>query len=446
MDSEFAGMDPQQISVVLPPASDVAPGYVFLTASQLEGYQNGPMIVDEDRELIWFLPVAHGSTNLQVQQYRGEPVLTWWEGRNVAGYGKGYYPIYDSSYRRVTTVRAGNGLHGDLHEFVLTPEGTALFTAYRVERADLSAVGGARDGKLLNCFVQEVDVATGKVLFQWDAAKHVAFDLSYAPVPTSSSAAWDFFHLNSICVDTDGNLVISSRHTWAVYKLDRSTGTVIWRLNGKESDFTMGPRTRFYWQHDARTHPGGMLTLFDDGAGITAEEKESRGLKLLLDTASMKATFVEQYLPDPSLLATSQGSMQLLEGGNVFVGWGDEPYFSEYTAGATLLYDARLPLHSHSYRAFKFTWTGKPASDPEASVARLGAERLAVLASWNGATEVASWDVLAGLHAGDLQLVASSPRLGFVTTMDVTGSARYVVAEARDASGAVLGRSKTVVV
>lgn len=439
-------LDKVQSVTVVTPARDTAPGFVFVTAAQLKGYESGPMIVDNSGELVWLAPQAPGgTTNFQVQTYKGKPVLTWWEGKNILpGYGSGRYVIMDSSYRQIAIVEAAGGLHGDLHEFVLTPKGTALFTAYHPEKADLSSVGGSKNGTLLNSLFQEVDVATGKLMFEWSAAEHIPLDYSYVTAPTAAGSVWDFFHINSIDVDTDGNYLISSRHTWAVYKINRTTGAVMWRLNGKHSDFEMGDRAEFAWQHHARRHPNNIITLFDDGAGLSDFEKQSRGLKLSLDFKSMRATFVEEYLPHPTLLATSQGSTQVLPNGNVFVGWGSKPYFSEYTADGKLLFDAHLPPISHSYRAFRFPWVGRPTSAPAISVNRTSAGTHQVSAWWNGATEVKRWDVLAGPTAGELRSLRSFGRTGFETVMTVSTTSRYLAVEARDAKGGLLGRSKTV--
>lgn len=452
--SEF-GLNPQPITVIKKTRS--TSGYVFLTEASLAGYDGGPAIIDDDGELVWFLPLktgtvggtslGFGSTNLQVQAYKGEPVLTWWQGKTVLpGYGQGYYEIYDSAYQQVAQVHAGNGLQGDLHEFTLTPQGTALLTAYRTEQADLTSVGGAASGTILNSLFQEVDVATGEVLFEWDATQHVPFSDSYAEPPSSASELYDWFHINSVSLDTDGNYLISSRHLWSVFKIDRSSGDVIWKLNGKGSNFTMGPGAVFAWQHHVRRFGSDMLTIFDDGAGIRNTEKQSRGLVLLTDEKTMTATVKKQYLPDPSILATSQGSCQALPNGDVFIGWGSEPYFSQYTESGEQIYNARLPLKSHSYRAFRFPWVGTPTTRPEVSASRSGTDKVVVSVSWNGATEVKRWDVLTGRTAATLRSVASFPKEGFVTQMAVKSTDKLVMVRALGAGNEVLAGSEIVTV
>lgn len=337
---------------------DTAPGVLLLTPTPSAGYQHGPLILDSSGTVVWFKAITSIATNLQVQSYKSEPVLTWWEGDIVLpGYGVGEYVLMDSSYREIKRVRAANGLSGDLHEFVLTPEGTALLTIFQEEPYDLSAYGGSADGSILNSLFQEVDLATGELKMQWSAIEHVSLTESYKHVPKSKP--YDFFHINSIDVDpTDGNLIVSSRHLWCVLKIDRSTGKIIWRLHGKLSDFVMEPGSRFFWQHHARRHGADILTLFDDGAASVAKESRSRGLKLLLDERSMRAKVVRQYLPHPSELATSQGSTQVLPDGHVLVGWGDLPNLSEYTAGGRMIYNATLPEGINTYRALRSEWSG----------------------------------------------------------------------------------------
>ncbi|HUY30841.1 MAG TPA: arylsulfotransferase family protein [Acidimicrobiales bacterium] len=434
-------LDPPPVSVVVP-AAETGRGLVFLTASRTSQHQHGPMIVDDGGRLVWFRPVTNGSTNLRVQQLRGRPVVTWWEGEIVMpGYGRGDYVIADTSYRELTRVHAGNGLSGDLHEFVVTPAGTALFTAYRTITADLSPIGGAPRATVLDSLVQEVDIASGEVRFQWSAAAHVPLSDSYLPAPSATADPYDFFHVNSIDVLPNGDLLISSRHTWALYRISRPGGRVVWRVGGKQSTFEVDARGRFAFQHDARAHPGSVITLFDDGAGETQVETRSRGLKLALDTMTMTARFLEEYLPDPTFVASSQGSVQVLPDGNVFVGWGSQPYVSEYRKDATLVFDAMLSDNASSYRAFRFPWTGRPTSPPALAAERAGAATIRAYASWNGATGVERWDVLAGPSASQLEVVGRARRTGFETDMTAHSPGDHVAVQALDASGRVLGRS-----
>ncbi len=198
------------------------------------------------------------------------------------------------------------------------------------------------------------------------------------------TADWDFFHINSLDLDGDG-ILVSSRSTHTVYKVARSDGRILWRLGGRRSDFAMGSGTAFAWQHDARRQPDGTLTIFDNGA-TPAVEQLSRGLILDVDERAMRAELLHQYT-HPRVLAGSQGSLQLLANGNVFVGWGEVPRVSEFDQEGRLLFDALLGEKYESYRAFRHSWSGRPATAPALVVAGRGRARRAY-SSWNGATGI----------------------------------------------------------
>ena len=215
----------------------------------------GPEIVDSSGRVIWFSPVTNGqvAADFRVQSYRGKPVLTWAQQSNfgkLAGATSVNY-IADDTYHVIATVRAGNRLNADAHEFLLTPQGTALVTIYNVVTADLSLVGGSKNAQVWEGSIQEIDVATGKVIFEWHSLGKIGLDESYWPLPDSPTAAWDYIHINAIALDDDGNLLLSARHTSTVYKLDRHSGALIWRLGGKKSDFRFGTGAAFCFQHNA---------------------------------------------------------------------------------------------------------------------------------------------------------------------------------------------------
>jgi arylsulfotransferase ASST len=410
---------------------------IFIAPYNAPVGQAGAVIVDNDGQPIWENPLAGKvTTDFRVQRYRGSPVLTWWEGSIELGHGVGEYVIVDSGYRTVRRVQAARGLRGDLHEFAITPHNTALLTSYVVRRADLSSVGGSREGTIQDAIFQEIDLASGRVLLEWHSLEHIPLDESYAPV----SADWDFFHINSVSLDTDGNLLISSRSTHTVYKLDHA-GRILWRLGGKRSDFRMGSGSVFAWQHDARRQPDGTLTVFDNGAA-PAVEKLSRGLILDLDERAMTATLQRAYT-HPRILAGSQGSVQLLANGNVFVGWGEAPHVSEFHHSGHMLFDAVLGEKYESYRAFRLPWTAHPAEAPAIALVRRGGD-LTAYASWNGATDVYGWQLLAGEQRNDLQPVSGVRSRGFESALHTSSAGPHYAVQALDAGGALLGRSRTI--
>jgi hypothetical protein len=427
---------------VLTPARHTAPGYVFL-APKKDVDQAGPLILDDRGQVVWFDPLeTHGVTDFRVQTYRGKPVLTWWQGQSDKGIGNGHYVILDDHYRQIATVRAGNGLHGDIHEFLITPENTALITVYNEMPYDLSPWGGAKQGAINEGVVQEIDIATGRVLFEWRSGDHVDPSESYEPLPKDESP-WDYFHVNSIDPDGSERLLVSARHTHAVYEIRKSDGKLLWTVGGKRSDFAMGPGTRFAWQHDARRQPDGTIMLFDNAASEPGKAR-SKALVLRVDERRRTVTLVRRYLRSPPLLSASQGNAQLLPDGHVFVGWGSRPFATEFDRAGKMLFDLRFGVgRVDSYRAFRFTWTGLPTTRPGVAL-RADGDRTTVYASWNGATEVARWRILAGSDADHLSPVATVARRGFETHVTVGSDAATFAVEALAADGSVLGRSEPV--
>ena len=427
------------------PARGTSPGYVFVAPKKGDG-QFGTLMVDDQGEPVWFRPLENQELypmDFKVQRYGGEPVLTWCESKVVAGHGFGEYVILDTSYREITRVHAGNGYQGDHHEFLITPRNTALLTAYGKVRADLSSIGGPEDHPVWDGVAQEVDIETGEVLFEWHSIDHVGVDETYGNLSNDEPGeAFCYFHINSIDVDPDGNLLISSRNTFAVYKVDRETGEIIWRLGGKKSDFDIASGTETRYQHDARRQPDGTITIFDNG-GVKLDG-ESFGIVLELDMDEMKATLARRYAHPDSRFSDTQGNVQMLPDGNAFIGWGSAPYFSEFGQDGELLFSASLPPKYQSYRAFRFPWSGSPGEDPAVKAERESEEEITIYASWNGATEVAAWLVLAGPGPERLEPVGAVARDGFETAIAVRTAEPYVGVRAMDDSGRVLGTSATV--
>jgi hypothetical protein len=424
-------------------ASRTESGLIFLAPFSPKGSPrpDGPLIADDRGDLVWFKPVRRGTavTDLKVQELDGEPVITWWEGRFAVGWGYGAYKVFDRSYRQVASVRPANGLTSDLHDMQLTDRGTALLLSYDRVKRDLRFAGGVRHGRLLDNVVQEVDLATGLVLFEWHSVGEVP--LTDGMSRPDGPRSWDYFHINSVEEDTDGNLIISARNTCALYKLDRSTGEILWQMGGKGGDFKMGDGTRFCFQHDARRAGRGRISLFDNSAGPPVMRKQSRGLVLAVDESAKTVRLVRQYVHPGGISAPNQGSTRVQPNGNVFVGWGAAPVFSEFSAGGRLLFDGQLTRGKGNYRAIRERWTGTPATRPAVAARRTRAGRMLVYASWNGATEVARWQVLAG-RPSRLRGVASKARDGFETEITARSRASHVAVRALDARGRVLGTSR----
>ena len=427
----------------------LAPGYVFLSPKRGPGRQ-GSLIVDNTGEPVWFFPVEvpiEQTFDLKVIDYAGKPHLIWWQGDVVRGHGFGHWVLYDNTYSRVATIQIKNGYAGgDLHDIALTDANTAIVGTYNTIARDLRKFGGKRDDFVIDCIVQEIDLATDAVIFEWHALDHI--DLSEAHTKAGSDdpdvPAFVFFHLNSIALDEDDQLLISARNTWAAYKVDRFSGEVIWRLGGKKSDFHLGKGVEFAWQHHVRRQPDGQISIFDNGAAPTVHE-QSRGIFLDLDMDGMSAGLAREIMHPDKISSGSQGSMQVLPNGNLMFGWGDKPRASEFAGDGTLLLDLSMPEGRESYRAFRFEWSGQPAEPPVIALETAANDGVTAYVSWNGATEVVTWQLVGGAGETDTApLGAPTPRSGFETTITLTTNATWIAAQALDKAGNVLGTSAAV--
>jgi hypothetical protein len=390
------------------------------------------MIFDDRGHLIWFRPLdTRGVYGFRVQRYRGRPVLTWWRARPTgATVGQAFYVVAGNSYRTIAGIRPQRGAIADPHEVLLTSRGTALMTTFRnVLFNGLRVADGG---------VQELDLRTGRVLLDWRATRHVALSESYSKIPRRSSVPYDFFHVNSIDVDVDGNLLVSARNTHTVYKIQRGTGNVMWRLGGKRSDYALGRNVRFAWQHDARRHPDGTISIFDNGAAPRVH-RQSRVIFIRLDKRRMRAHLARYIVHRPPRLAINQANAQLLPRQHVLVGWGHEPYVTEYDRRGRVVLDLRFGGGgADSYRAFRFQWVGRPHTRPAVAV-----HDGRVYFSWNGATEVRSWQILAGERRRDLRPFRTVPKRGFETSAP-TPRAPWLAVRALDRRGHSLAVSRPI--
>jgi len=434
------------ILTVTVPDRDPAAGDILTTNGPGPG-QYGPLIYTPQGRLVWFQKLSGGETaeDLNEQTYEGQRDLTWWKGRVLSlGFGQGEDVVMNSHYQTVATVRGGNGLRADLHDFQIGPRDTAYITAFNPIRCDLEPVKGARDGTITDTAIQEIDMKTGLVRWEWHSLDHVAAEESETEAP-STATPWDWFHINSIDPEQDGDIFISARSTWAGYQLESGTGKILWRLGGLKSSFKMGPGTETAWQHDGRILADGEVTFFDDGSNPPIHS-QSRGLRIRLDFRTHEARLAALYThADPPLLAASQGNMQTLADGNAVLGYGGVPEISEYSQGGSLLFDAHEPFDMAFYRAFRYQWSGRPADPPAILASRNDTgEETIVHASWNGATEVASWRVLAGKKPGSLAVRATMPASGFESSTTLPVGYDYAAVQALDSQGRALADSPTV--
>lgn len=435
-----------------------APGHLFFAPKT-----HGMVITDRDGRIVWFRPTAFGGSgtaiyNFRPQTYRGKPVLTYWKGSStIQGYSQvGRFEILDRNYNRIARFTPGNGYRPDIHELRITPWNTALVLSYRGVVWNTKRFGGSVRSHIVDNVIQELDIKTGAVLFEWHALGNVSPRSSQAKLPTDSTS-FDYWHANSITEDGPNALLVSARKTSSVYRINRWNGKLIWVLRGSgkrsRSDFRMGPGTSFGYQHDAQRLPNGDISLFDNGSGRFAKtvNPDSSGLVLRIRGRTRKtrtATLVRRNRHPEPIVAASQGNSEPLPDGGMLVGWGSVPQLTEYDRDGNVTFDLAFPPNaSHSYRAFKAPWNGVPRDRPAIASRRSngGADRLTVWASWNGAVNVAEWRVLTGPDAGNLTEAVIAPWSNLETEIEIPGPvAAKVQVEALDASGKVLAKSAAV--
>jgi Arylsulfotransferase (ASST) len=457
-------LHPPAVTVHQAAGAGSAPGYVF-TSPFLGPGQYGPMIFDNAGNLVWFrpLPAGQDAADFRTQMYRGKNDLTWWQGKTIKfGFGLGEDVIADANYRTVSVVRAGNGLMADEHEFLLTSHGSAYVLAYSPVATSLSPAGGPANGIALDGVIQQVDIHTGLVMWEWHSLDHVAITESYSKPPPSAAVngVFDYFHINSLETDHNGNILISARNTWALYDIAPHTGALLWRLGGKLSSFALGPNVQFAYQHDARWTPNGEISLFDD-EGFPPIKPPSRAEVIKLDLQAKTATLANQLVRTAGpLITNSQGDAQSLPGGGWMVGWGGLPNFTEFNSQGQIVYDAQLPTGENSYRVYRVPWAAQPTRSPQivaktppsppacvpptpCPLISQPLSAMNVYATWNGATTVSFWQVLGGASATHLKPVSTKPRSGFETSIPVA-RANFFQVRALSASGRVLATSKVV--
>lgn len=435
--------------------------------------QPGSLILDNAGTPFWFRPLSSPNlmnTDFRVQRLYGKPVLTFWQGTlatpptytNIpAGSsetGSCFY-ILDNTYQVIKTVNAQYGFTADVHEFLLTPTNTALLLSTRAVPMNLTPYGGPAKGYVQDFAVQEIDLRTNVVVFFWDALTNIPLVDSYEPASSAASSGniWDAYHLNSIgLTDSATDILVSGRNLSTIYRINKPNGSIVWQLGGKQSSFTIGAGATFSWQHDARFLPGNVVSMFDDNccennAGpVPPGTPPSHALYLQLNLGNKTASLLTEYYHDPNLNIGSQGNTQSLANGNVFVGWGQSAYYSEFAPGGNTeadpamntLYAAEMPGSNYTYRAYREDWVGTPYYQPSIAVQATNGQTN-VYASWNGSTEVKSWQLLNVVGAALLPLKTVA-KTGFETAIPVTNARMSYQVRALDALGKVIGTSRVV--
>ncbi len=403
---------------------------------------SGPTILDADGNLVWYRPGLR-ITDFRAQVYNGHRILTWWRRDTFGKRVTSRFEMANRHYKVFRRFGGGNGFTGDPHEFNLTSRGTAFVTAYKTAVVDLSRFGGPRRAFLLDYIGQEIDIKTGLVVWEWHPLGNLPMNRTYLPIPRRNTRPFDWFHMNSINDDNDGNVLISARHTQALYKINRKTGRIMWQIGGKGGDFKLGKGVRFGFQHDLIRQKNGTLTIFDNGAGgVHGKVNRFSSAKVLrVNTKRRRVTLVRAYRDPRNVISNSQGNTDVQANGNIFVGWGDRNACTEFAPDGRVLFDFTFAARTVSYRCFKRPWSGAPTTPVAVKSEREG-DGSQVWMSWNGDTRVAEWRVLAGTAPGKLVEITTVPRDGFESTATLDQAFKYYRAVGLSAGGKVLGRSE----
>lgn len=477
-------LSPAKLNITIPATDEVAPGYYFV--APFSGFadigvdhgprQAAPYIYDSSGELVWsgYGYFSIWAANFQAAKLFGKDVLFSFEGSHNPnfGHGHGHFTFLDQNYETVKEVRAGNHKIADKHEFHVLDGKTALIEIYDPIPIDLTPYGGSKDQQwIINAIFQEIDLETGKVLFEWSSIDHVSPNDSALPLSLgqlglghNSSSAWDYFHINSIDKDENGDYVVSARHAASLYKISGKTGEIIWKIGGlpgvTSSDFTFDKNVTFAYQHHARflsTSKDGkkqVISFFDNSAQGTENKdghevhknRHSSGKVIEVDTENWVVKLLYVANPPDNLLAKSQGSTQVLENGNVVVGWGSEGALTEFNKKGEPIFHAYVDsgefgYRAENYRAFKFDWHGYP-NEEIALLSEVDGDNTSIYVSWNGDTETKTWKFFEINSKGDKQFLGEQKRSGFETKfVSKNAIINEVVVESYDAHDNLLATS-----
>ncbi|KAJ6005755.1 hypothetical protein N7451_003699 [Penicillium sp. IBT 35674x] len=422
------------------------PGHLFFSPHDILRGNGYPTIYSDDGQLVWQGQEGNYSA-LHPQKLNGESVIVYWEGFVAEGFGFGHISILNSSYDEIHRVtvdcKAENfvTIYGsesfssciDIHESQLTDDGTILVTAVNVTQADLSSVGGPKDGWIQDGLVYEIDIKTNEILFRWSAYEHInELPMSNDIAPLGATGAgsganqtdpWGYPHLNSIAKYGDSYLV-SSRYMCSLFFL-ASNGTITWHLHGRTGgDFNLSLDTSFCYQHDARfeSQSAERVTIGlhnNDNTEFTGSSSLTTGMVLELELQGSKQVTLKRRTWDAAepVYAQSQGSYQPLGNGHILQDHGAVPKIEEFDENGSVVMRARFGYDNtmQTYRAYRYPWVGQPSTKPDVvACPSSNGDKSTVYVSWNGATDVQSWKI----HSGS-KVKSSAVRNGFETVIVV---------------------------
>ncbi|KAH8601831.1 ASST-domain-containing protein [Bisporella sp. PMI_857] len=477
-------LSPPALNITIPATKDVEKGFLFVApfAGYPEGTHHGPAqaapyILTDTGDLVWsgFTYFSIWATNFQAARYKGQDILFSFEGSHNAayGHGHGHTTFLNQNYETIKELRAGNHRLTDKHEFHIVNEETALIQIYHPVPWNLTAYGASEEQQwIVDSRFQELNIETGEVLYEWSSLDHVDPSEGYlklnpgqAGAGYNSSDAWDYFHINSVDKDAEGNYLISARDANAAYKINGTTGEIIWQLSGKSTSFKLGHGVEFAFQHHARfvskSQDGKkeVISLYDNSAHGTENGhgnevhfyKYSRGKIIEVDTEKWEARLIQAFNPPDNLLSKSQGSTQLLPNGNALVNWGSEGAVTEFKSDGTPIFHAYLDsgylgIGVENYRGFRYNWTGIPNEAP--AIVALQDEETAttsIYVSWNGDTRTRRWRFYEVNSEGHRSFLGERKRESFETVLKLDQvEVNKVQAEALDARGVSLVSTSAV--
>ena len=378
------------------PATGTAPGLLFLAPLGLIDPGGFLFIASDTGEPVFWQKTAQGGFDFKQQP---DGTLTYFDVATSR------YRVLDNTYTQIKTIAAANGYVANIHDLQILPDGHALFLIYDPQITDMSQFGGYKTAMVTGLIIQELD-SSGLPVFQWDSWSHFALSDTYVSLMTPLV---DYVHGNAIALDNDGNLLLSSRHLSEITKINRSSKDIIWRLGGKNNQFTIhdsgGP---FSFQHDIRRLANGDLTIFDNHNPGPA----SRAVEYKIDENARVVTNTWQYQNSPGVYGFAMGDTQRLPDGHTLIGWGiGHPNVTEVLTDGTKVFELLLDPAFVSYRAFRFPWAAVPAWDP--TLVLTGTITPTLYYSWNGATDVASYEIYGGIGTQPQLLLSAQARTGF---------------------------------
>ncbi|KAJ6089819.1 hypothetical protein N7467_005035 [Penicillium canescens] len=452
----------------------VSPGYWFVSpylhidpdppSSLYEQYQIGPHIYDDEGRLVWTGSQQFDNRNVfdfKVTNSLGsDPHLSMvlqhsWDGGEDSGFGIVLRNDYE--HDRKLPLRRDLGIF-DIHEFNIRPDGkSALVSIYLSHEITLEDFGRPGEPTWLESGgFAEIDMNTAEVIQWWDSFNRIPLyeSVHYGPGSVAEGhPGWDYVHINSVDKNEAGDYLISARFTNTIYMISGINGDIMWRLGGAYTNFQQD--FTFSKQHDAKfvesngTHH--IISFLNNASDEEFnEENMSSSMFVELDTGAnpMTARVIRRYNRPDSELSRLRGNTQQLPNDNVFTCWSKGGYISEHGADGELLFTANFtsPRYS-SYRGYKFEFTGRPNTPPDVVASVSGTDETNMVTSfwvsWNGATEVATWNFYA--QASEFHfpvLIGSTPKFDFETMFVSAGYLDWVSAEAVDVNGTVLGKSE----